>query len=38
MRRNPNSKYYSLNRNYDDVEDIVFSDEEDNTQYINKYK
>ena len=37
MKLNPNSRYYNRNRNYDDVEEIVFSDEEDNTQYRNKY-
>ena len=28
-RYNPTSKYYEGNRKYDDVEEIVFSDEEE---------
>jgi len=29
LRQDPNSRYYAGKRNYDDVEEIVFSDEED---------
>lgn len=28
-RQDPNSRFYVGNRNYDDVEEIVFSDEEE---------
>lgn len=37
MKLNPNSRLYNRNRDYDDVEEIVFSDEEDNGQHRNKY-
>lgn len=29
LRQDPNSRYYAGNRTYDDVEEIVFSDEEE---------
>lgn len=32
LRQNPASKYYSGNRKYDDVEEIVFSDEEEENE------
>jgi len=28
LREDPTSRYYAGNRNYDDIEEIVFSDEE----------
>lgn len=29
LRQNPNSRYYAGKRNYDDVEEIVLSDDSD---------
>ena len=33
---NPTSKYFEGNKKYDDIEEIVFSDEEDNQDFFKK--